>query len=171
MGKRQWKGQRRLLSASASANSSANAVAATPKTVNTVDSQSGQVNEDQAEIKPPPVQSGLFIPVDIDSIHAHTNGRFHPHRNFHSNIHPISTSHVHPRGIPNPIQPQTQQQTHHQHQANDLNPHQYNVADFNPIMALDAFAYGAINENDFETAYHSVGADGHALDAYGSMIF
>ncbi|KAL6253087.1 hypothetical protein RBB50_000807 [Rhinocladiella similis] len=46
------------------------------------------------------------------------------------------------------------------------NPHTYNLSDITPIMALDAFAYGAISEVDFATVYHS-----EPIEGYPTMNF
>lgn len=49
-------------------------------------------------------------------------------------------------------------------QSPDLNPHQYSLSDYNTIMALDAFAYGAINEADFASVYPEI------LEGYPNVI-
>ncbi|KAJ9645458.1 hypothetical protein H2204_001038 [Knufia peltigerae] len=46
------------------------------------------------------------------------------------------------------------------------NPHAYNLSEITPMMALDAFAYGAISEVDFATVYHS-----EAMEGYPNMNF
>ncbi len=46
------------------------------------------------------------------------------------------------------------------------NPHLYNLADYNPLMALDAFAYGAITEADFTSVYQP-----NMQDGYPSVTF
>ncbi|KAJ9616472.1 hypothetical protein H2200_000191 [Cladophialophora chaetospira] len=109
--------------------------------------QTGQVIpiEEEEEIKPPPA-GGQYIPVE--SLHTHV----------------VKT--------PNPQEHQQQQQ-HQYRQSNNSqsqpaasNPHLYNVSDFNPNMALDAFAYGAISEADFATVYHA-----ENLEGFPNMIF
>ncbi|KIW89836.1 uncharacterized protein Z519_09265 [Cladophialophora bantiana CBS 173.52] len=104
------------------------------------------IEEEEEEVKPPPAGS-QFIPVE--NLHTHV----------------VQTPQPQP-------QPPRQQQHHrqhqqHHHQGSPLdNPHAYNPSDFNPIMALDAFAYGAISEVDFANAYHS-----EPMEGYPNLIF
>ncbi|OAP56254.1 hypothetical protein AYL99_09433 [Fonsecaea erecta] len=110
---------------------------ASPKTAQ---SQTGYViEEDEDEVKPPPAGS-QFIPVE--NLHAHVvqTPQQHPHHEHH------------------------RQQSYHPGSA--LNPHAYNPADFNTVMALDAFTYGAISEADFASAYHS-----DSMEGYPNLIF
>ncbi|OQV00898.1 hypothetical protein CLAIMM_06333 isoform 1 [Cladophialophora immunda] len=112
---------------------------------NTTQAQTGYViEEEEEEVKPPPAGS-QFIPVE--NLHAHvvqTPQQQHHHLHHH--------------------QEQHRQQSHHH--GPSLNPHAYNPADFNPIMALDAFAYGAISEADFASAYHA-----ESMEGYPNLIF
>ncbi|KIW19074.1 hypothetical protein PV08_03364 [Exophiala spinifera] len=41
------------------------------------------------------------------------------------------------------------------------NPHAYNLSDITPIMALDAFAFGAISEVDFAAVFHPEASEGY----------
>lgn len=64
-------------------------------------------------------------------------------------------------------QPAAQAYTEHiqgHHEGN--NPHAYDISDFNHMMALDAFAYGAINETDFSNVFHP-----EMLDGFQNVIF
>lgn len=82
--------------------------------------------EEEVEIKPPPARS-IPVPVPVEQRRVHVYGHRYPQ------THQTPT-----------------QAFHRQH---DLNQHMYNVSDFNPIMALDAFAYGTISEADFANAF------------------
>lgn len=92
---------------------------------------------------------------------------------------PIQSSHLH--GQPLRMSPQQQQQQQEQSQMSyvtdasypaqhlppNLNPHSYNAADFNSIMALDGFPYGTMSESEFAGVYHSEVPDG----MYSNMDF
>lgn len=93
-------------------------------------------DEEQEKFKPPP-EGGHLVP--IDNAHAHHAHGLQAHQ-------------------------QHRPQRHHQQQA--PNPHMYNITDFNPIMALDAFAYGAINEADFASVYPP-----ETLEGFPNLIF
>ncbi len=114
-----------------------------PPAASPVIAQSGrivQVEEDE-EFKPPPAGS-QYIPVE--RLHTHVVETQKPHQQQH----------------------QYQQRSHSQSQPAVSNPHTYNVSDFNPVMALDAYVYGAISEADFANIYH---ADN--LDGFSNVIF
>ena len=100
--------------------------------------------EEEEEVKPPPVGS-QHVPVE----------RLH--------------NYIVPTPKPHELQQhhQYQQRSQSQPQLQAVsNPHLYSMADFNPVMALDAFAYGSISEADFTTVYHAENADG-----FPNMIF
>ncbi|EXJ87144.1 hypothetical protein A1O3_04102 [Capronia epimyces CBS 606.96] len=67
-------------------------------------------------------------------------------------------------------QPRQTTQSHSQNvypnPQHDLNQHMYNISDFNPIVALDAFAYGAVNEVDFANVYQP-----EMPECYPDMIY
>ncbi|KIY02292.1 uncharacterized protein Z520_02430 [Fonsecaea multimorphosa CBS 102226] len=97
------------------------------------------IEEEEEEVKPPPAGS-QFIPVE--NLHSHVVQT--PQQQAHQEHH--------------------RQQSHHH--GSTLNPHSYNPADFNPIMALDAFSYGGISDADFASAYHS-----ELIEGYPNLIF
>lgn len=54
----------------------------------------------------------------------------------------------------------------HQVQQPEPNPHEYNLTDYNSMVALDAFAYGAMSDAEMASFYHP-----EVLEAYQNMIF
>lgn len=115
---------------------------ALPKTVRTVVSLPDEGDEEEEEVDPSPAR--CFTPVEIENTHLHSYPQSHVNINATSN----AKSQPYSNGIPMPIRVQ------------DLGPLQYSVADFDPGIALDAFAYGAINGSDFAAVYQSEGVDG-----------
>ncbi|KAK4935705.1 hypothetical protein LTR10_023288 [Elasticomyces elasticus] len=74
---------------------------------------------------------------------------------------PLHSSHLHVQ------QPNAQAYTQHiQGQPPSNNPHAYDISEFNHVMALDAFAYGAISETDFANVYQP-----EMLDNFQNVIF
>ncbi|KIW70385.1 hypothetical protein PV04_02658 [Phialophora macrospora] len=89
---------------------------------------------------------------------------------------PVERLHNHVVQTPKPEHQQHRHQQHYRHQFQQRiqpypqqavsDPHAYSVADFNPLTAVDAFAYGTISEADFATAYHA-----ENLEEFPSLIF
>ena len=97
--------------------------------------------EEEEEVKPPPAGSQY---ISVERLHMHVVEAQKPQQQQH----------------------QYQQRTHSQSQPAVSNPHSYNVSDFNPNMALDAYVYGAISEADFANIYHA-----ENLEGFPNMIF
>jgi len=74
---------------------------------------------------------------------------------------PLHNSHLH---VQQPNAQMYAQNIPGQHQNN--NPHAYDISEFNHVMALDAFAYGSISENDFANVYQP-----EMIDNFQNVIF
>jgi hypothetical protein len=89
---------------------------------------------------------------------------------------PVEKLHTHVVQPPKPEHQQHRHQQHYHHQFQQRiqpypqqavsDPHTYSVADFSPVTALEALAYGTISEADFATAYHA-----ENLEGFPNMIF
>ncbi|KAI1620516.1 hypothetical protein EDD37DRAFT_569402 [Exophiala viscosa] len=74
---------------------------------------------------------------------------------------PLHSNHL---GVQQPDAQAYAQNIPGQHPTN--NPHAYDISEFNHVMALDAFAYGAISETDFANVYQP-----EMLDNFQNVIF
>ncbi|KIX04472.1 uncharacterized protein Z518_05340 [Rhinocladiella mackenziei CBS 650.93] len=101
--------------------------------------------DEEEEIKPLVVGNN-YVPMETPTAHAPTQAQIHASQQ------PPPPAQAFAHSI--------------QNQQQDANPPAYNLADFNTIMALDAFACGAINEGDFATVCQS-----ETLNNYPNIIF
>ncbi|EXJ83315.1 hypothetical protein A1O1_06934 [Capronia coronata CBS 617.96] len=99
--------------------------------------------EEHVEERPP----SEMIPVPSQNPQMHLQGHQYPH---------FTQKQVQVQNLPRQQDlnhPRSQTPGQNLHRPQDMNQHMYDISDLNSIMALDAFAYGAISELDVANAF------------------